>query len=38
LVVVVDLCGTGGDFGLGKVAHGVAQSVDVFTELKVQAW
>jgi hypothetical protein len=34
---MVDLCGTGRDFGLRKVAHGVAQGVDVFTELKVQA-
>jgi hypothetical protein len=32
LVGFVDLGGTGGDFGLGKVAYGVAQGVNVFTE------
>ncbi len=37
LVVAVDFGRAGGDFGLGKVAHRVAQSVDVFTELEVQA-
>jgi hypothetical protein len=35
---MIDLCGTGRDFGLCEVAHGVAQGVDVFTELKIQAW
>jgi hypothetical protein len=37
LVVMVDLCGAGCDFGLCEVAHGIAQSVDVFTELEIQA-
>jgi hypothetical protein len=37
LVIVVNLCSARGDFGLREVAHGIAQGVDVFTELKVQA-
>jgi hypothetical protein len=35
---MVNLCCTGGDFGLCEVAHSVAQGVDVFTELEIQAW
>jgi hypothetical protein len=37
LVAAVGLGGQRGDLGLCKVAHGVAQGVDVFTELEVQA-
>jgi hypothetical protein len=37
LVVAVNLGRAGRDFGLGKVAHGVAQGVDVFAQLEVEA-
>mmetsp|Transcript_26227 Transcript_26227/g.61964 ORF Transcript_26227/g.61964 Transcript_26227/m.61964 type:complete len:421 (+) Transcript_26227:5135-6397(+) len=37
LVAAVDLGGAWRDLGLGKGAHRVAQSVDVFAELEVQA-
>ena len=37
LVGSVDLCRTRGDLGLGKVAHRVAQCVNVFAELEVEA-
>jgi hypothetical protein len=34
---MVDLRSAGRDFGLRKITHGVAQRVNVFTELEVQA-
>jgi hypothetical protein len=34
---MVNLCSTRCNFGLREVAHGVAQGVDVFTELEIQA-
>ena len=37
LVVLVDLSGARCDLGLCKFAHRVAQGVDVFAKLKVQA-
>jgi hypothetical protein len=37
LVAAVDLGGARGDFGLGKIAHGVAQRVNVFTQLEVES-
>ena len=37
LVVAVDLGRARGDLGLGEVMHRVAQRVDVFTELEIQA-
>ena len=37
LVLVVDLGRARGDLGLGEVAHRVAQGVDLFTELEIQA-
>jgi len=37
LVVAIDFGGAGGDFGLGKVTHRVAQGIDVFTKLEIQA-
>ena len=36
-VVFVNLGGARGDFGLRKVAYRIAQCVNVFTKLKVQA-
>jgi hypothetical protein len=35
---MVDLCGAWSDFCLCEVAHGVAQGIDIFTELEIQAW
>ena len=37
LVAAVDLGGARGDLGVGEGAHRVAQRVDVFAELEVQA-
>ena len=36
-IALVDLCGAWRNLGLGKVAHGIAQGVDVVTELMVEA-
>jgi hypothetical protein len=37
LVVAVDLGRAGRDLGLGKLAHRIAQRVDVFTELEIES-
>jgi hypothetical protein len=34
---VVYLCSARRNFGLRKIAHGVAQGIDVFTQLEIQA-
>jgi hypothetical protein len=36
LVAAIDLGRARRDFGLCELAHGVAQGVDVFTELEIQ--
>jgi hypothetical protein len=37
LVGSVDLCGAGCDLFLRKGVHGIAQCINVFTELEIQA-
>ncbi len=38
LVIAVNLGGTRRDFSLRKLAHGITQSVDILTQLEIQAW
>ena len=38
LVAAVDLGRTRSNLDLGKFTHGIAQRIDVFTELEVQSW
>ena len=38
LIGAVNFCSAGCNFCLRKIAHCIAQCVDVFTELKIKAW